>query len=169
MQVPILGLLLIALRCAASLAKTMWRSLCQPSSPASDVIGGELARAVPPGHSIPVGAQWLLTADQAHLSSADQATVAEWNQCIPSPSVKAAAAAVSQIGMQARTRGPREELQNGRSSEGSGGWYDTMVTNGIACLLWLGFVYVPGRPSAPLEPAACICPASAGAPASLTT
>ena len=84
-----LGLPLIGARCAANLSKTIWRSLCEPRSPAADLIRGELARAVPPGHSMPPGAQWLFTAEAA--------TVSDWVQRIPSPSVRAAATAFSRI------------------------------------------------------------------------
>ena len=84
-----LGLPLIGVRCAANLTKTIWRSFCQPCSPAADLIRGELARAVPAGHSMPPGAQWLLAADAAAVS--------EWTQRIASPSVRAAATAFSQV------------------------------------------------------------------------
>lgn len=59
---------------------------------------------MPPGHSMPPGAQWLLTADQA--------TVAEWTQRISSPSVRAAAAAFSQISMQRIAQSEQQDQES---------------------------------------------------------
>jgi len=87
-----LGLPLMAQRCAANLTKMVWRSLSLPSLPASQLILGDLARAVPPGHTMPRGAQWVIYADQA--------TAAAWAADIRTPSLRAAATAFSQIRFQ---------------------------------------------------------------------